>query len=281
MPEPYSIKLPVFEGPMDLLLHLIKENKLDIYDIPISLITGQYLEYIELMKELNLEIAGEFLVMAATLIQIKSRMLLPPDEAAPEEEPVDPRLELVSRLIEYQAMKQASLALKEMGEAWAGVLSRAFEEEGEVGEEGEEELSLFDISLFDLIGAFRKILDKAPPELVSISKESLTVKDRIARILEVLEAKETVTFEELFDGESSRSVLIVTFVALLELLKLGLARAYQEKGFGEIWVLKPQLEEKQDGQAEVSQANIPVVEIQNEPEEFSPDTLEDSESPNP
>ena len=104
----YKIKLPEFEGPMDLLLHLIRENKVDIYDIPISLITGQYLQYIEIMKELDLEIAGEFLVMAATLIQIKSRMLLPPEEEAVAEEMEDPRLELVQRLLEYQAYKDAA-----------------------------------------------------------------------------------------------------------------------------------------------------------------------------
>jgi len=272
MTDPYSIKLPAFEGPLDLLLHLIKENKVDIYDIPISLITRQYLEYIELMKELNLEVAGEFIVMAATLIQIKSRMLLPPDEAAPDEEPVDPRLELVARLIEYQAFKGASLALKEMGEAWAEVLSRAPEDEGEGT--GEEELSLFDISLFDLIGAFRKILEKAPPELVSISKETLTVKDRISRILDVLEGKETVKFEELFEEGGSRSVLIVTFVALLELLKLGLARAYQEKGFGEIWVLKAPVEEKAGPDGPVEAEKIPI-EVETAPESVPPvDSIE-------
>jgi chromatin segregation and condensation protein Rec8/ScpA/Scc1 (kleisin family) len=108
MEQLYKIKLPEFEGPMDLLLHLIRENKVDIYDIPISLITGQYLEYIEIMKELDLEIAGEFLVMAATLIQIKSRMLLPPDEEALPEEMEDPRFELVQRLLEYQAFKDAA-----------------------------------------------------------------------------------------------------------------------------------------------------------------------------
>lgn len=238
MAEPYSIKIPVFEGPLDLLLHLIRENKIDIYDIPIALITRQYLEYIEMMKELNLEVAGEFLVMAATLIQIKSRMLLPPDEAAPEEEFEDPRLELVQRLLEYKAFKEASLALKEIGDEWAGAFYRL--PEGEPGVEEEKELSLFDLSLFDLLAAFRKILDKAPPELVSITRETLTVKDRISKILQRLEEKETARFEELFEEGSSRAVLIVTFVALLEILKLGLAKVYQEKDFGDIWVIRNQ-----------------------------------------
>lgn len=276
MTDPYSIKLPVFEGPLDLLLHLIRENKVDIYDIPISLITSRYLEYIELMKELNLDVAGEFLVMAATLIQIKSRMLLPPDEAPAEEEPMDPRLELVSRLIEYQAFKEASLALREIGDQQAEVFSRETErDEAEAG--AEEELSLFDLSLFDLIAAFRKILEKAPPELVSISRETLTVKDRIAKILEVLEGKETVKFEELFDSGASRSVLIITLVALLELLKLGLARAYQENGFGDIWVLKAQVEEKPAEEADESVQAESFGEGEPSPESPAPaDTLENT-----
>ncbi|MCL5022639.1 MAG: segregation/condensation protein A [Nitrospirae bacterium] len=238
MEEVYSIKLPVFEGPLDLLLHLIKENKVDIYDIPIALITHQYLEYIEMMKELNLDVAGEFLLMAATLIHIKSRMLLPVEEVSGEE-PQDPRFELVQRLIEYQAFKEASLALKEKEEEWSSVFSR---EAGDTEEESENsgELDLFDLSLFDLLGAFRKLLEKAPPEIVNITKETLTVKDRIAFIMERLENQETVRFEALFEGAMTKAYLIVTFVALLEILRLGLARAYQEGDFGTIWVINSQ-----------------------------------------
>ena len=239
MSEQYSIKIPVFEGPMDLLLHLIKKNEVDIYDIPISLITHQYLEYIGLMKELNLEIAGEFLVMAATLIQIKSKMLLPVEEQEPEAPAEDPRFELVQRLLEYQAFKGASLDLREMGQKWSDVLYRA-----ETGEEGQEEeddsIPLFDLSMFDLISAFKKILEKAPPEFQLISKETLTVNDRISRIIARLEEKETVRFEEFFELEEavSKAHLIITFVAILEILKLGLARVYQEEKFGPIWVIR-------------------------------------------
>src|SRR5512146_1553806 len=125
MEDLYKIKLPVFEGPLDLLLHLIRENKIDIYDIPISFITGRYLEYIALMKELNLEIAGEFLVMAATLVHIKSRMLLPVDEHAGDEEREDPRLELVQRLLDYQTFKEASCILREKEEEAQNFLFRA------------------------------------------------------------------------------------------------------------------------------------------------------------
>jgi segregation and condensation protein A len=240
MSENYSVKLPVFEGPMDLLLHLIKENQIDIYDIPIAVITRQYLEYLEIMKDLDLEVAGEFLVMAATLIQIKSRMLLPVGEAAPEEEAEDPRLELVHRLLEYQAYKEASMALREMGLQSASVYYREGEAPGSEAADDTGELSLFDISMFDLFEAFRKLLENAPPDVVNVTKETLTVKDSISRILQILEQKETVRFEELFAEEGcSRARMLVTFIALLEMLKLGLARVYQELDFGAIWVLRP------------------------------------------
>ena len=236
MEDIINIKIPVFEGPFDLLLHLIRENKLDIYDIPISVITSQYLEYIEIMKELNLEIAGDFLVMAATLIQIKSRMLLPPDEEAAAEEQEDPRLDLVQRLLDYQRYKEAASDLRTKEEEWM----RVFHKEP-LAEEGEEEgeLYLFDLSLFDLLDAFKKILDKAPPDIVSITRETLTVKDKMSMVMEILEGKGAVRFEDLFRDGISRVQLIITFVSLLELIRLGLARVYQEKEFGNIWVINP------------------------------------------
>ncbi|MBI4691611.1 MAG: segregation/condensation protein A [Nitrospirae bacterium] len=244
MDDIYNIKIPVFEGPMDLLLHLIKENKLDIYDIPIALITHQYLQYIEMMKELNLEIAGEFLVIAATLIHIKSKMLLPVDEEVAGEDQEDPRLELVQRLLEYQAYKDVALTFREKEEEWLNVFHRepAIEETTEIGE---PELYLFDISLFDLIGAFKKMLDKAPPEVAEITRAVLTVKDKISLIMEMLENQETIRFEDLFREDRSRSQIVVTFVALLELIRLGLVRAYQEKDFGNIWLINPQKKEIQ------------------------------------
>lgn len=238
MEDLYEIKLPVFEGPLDLLLHLIKENKIDIYDIPISFITGRYLEYIGLMKELNLEIAGEFLVMAATLIHIKSRMLLPVDEDAGEEEREDPRLELVQRLLDYQAFKEAAFILKEKEEEAMKIFSRA-PHETEGAEEESPEQYLFDVNIFDLLGAFKKVLDAVPAEVRTITKETLTVKDRMLTITEMLESSETIRFEEIFRGTETRIQVIVTFLAILELLRLGLARAYQEKEFGNIWIINP------------------------------------------
>ena len=240
-----NISIPVFEGPFDLLLHLIRDNKVDIYDIPIARITGQYLEYIEIMKELNLEVAGEFLVMAATLIHIKSRMLLPPDEETPSEEQEDPRQELVQRLLEYQKYKDAAQDFKTREEDWAKMFHR---EPVSLSEEEDGELSLFDLGLFDLLEAFKKILDKAPPEVAWITKETLTVKDRMFSIMEVLEGQETVRFEELFKDGITRGQLLVTFVALLELIRLGLARAYQEREFGSIWVINPAKESAVAGQ---------------------------------
>ena len=234
MEDIIKIKIPVFEGPFDLLLHLIREHKIDIYDIPISLITSQYLEYIEIMKELNLEIAGDFLVMAATLIQIKSRMLLPPDEEAPSEDQEDPRRELVQRLVEYQRYKEAALDFRTKEDEWLKVFHRE-----PLSDEDEGELYLFDLSLFDLLDAFRKILDKAPSEMVSITKEILTVKNRMSMIMEIIEEHEAVRFEDLFKEGITKIYLIVTFLALLELIRLGLARAYQEREFGNIWVINP------------------------------------------
>lgn len=243
--DSYSIKIPAFEGPLDLLLHLIKENKVDIYDIPIAVITGQYLQYLEMMEELNLDVAGDFLVMAATLIHIKSRMLLPVDEEAPGEEE-DPRLELIQRLLEYQTFKDASLGLREKEEEWMNIFHRepVKDEEAEA-ESAEPELYLFDVNLFDLLGAFKKILDTAPPEAVRITREALTVKDKISHIMEMLEHNDTVRFEDLFKEDGSRIQIVVTFVALLELMRLGLIRAYQENDFGNIWVINPQKKETQ------------------------------------
>jgi len=232
----YSIRLPLFEGPLDLLLHLIKHNKIDIYDIPISQITGQYLEYIEIMKELNLEIASEFLVMAATLIYIKSRMLLPPDEAIEAEDQEDPRAGLVQKLLEYQAFKEVSASLKDRESIWTNIFSREPLTIDDLP--ADTDPYLFEVNIFDLMGALQKILKKAPPEALSISRETLTVKDKIAFILEKIGGEHTTRFEALFSEDNSRVELIVTFLALLEILRLGLARSYQDSEFGTVWIMK-------------------------------------------
>ena len=237
-PGPLSavhFKLPVFEGPLDLLLHLIKSNKIDIYDIPILDITRQYMDYIELMKELNLEIAGDFLVMAATLIHVKSRMLLPPaEEEADEIE--DPRSELVKRLLEYEAYKETSSQLRKREDIWKNVFHRELPNPDSY--EFEPEPVLFEASVFDLISAFQKLLEKAPEEVREITREKLTVSERINYIADRLDKEDGIKFEDLFEEGYTRVTLLVTFLAMLEIVRLGLVKIYQEKAFESIWLLK-------------------------------------------
>jgi segregation and condensation protein A len=236
--SPLHFKLPVFEGPLDLLLHLIREHKIDIYDIPIIEITRQYLGYIEMLKELDLEIAGDFLVMAATLIHIKSRVLLPPGEDEKEEPVEDPRAELVQRLLEYQAYKDSSIHLRKREELWKNIFGRSIPDINDI--EFEQEPMLIEANVFDLISAFQKLLEKAPPEVIEITRETLTVADKINFIVERLENEDGVRFEDLFEQGYTRVTLIVTFLALLEIIRLGLAKIYQEQAFGLIWILNPQ-----------------------------------------
>lgn len=230
----YEVKLEVFEGPLDLLLHLIKKNEINIYDIPVALIAQQYLEYIDLMKTLNLEIAGEFLVMAATLVQIKSKMLLPPDETVEEEEVEDPRAELVRRLLEYQRYKDAAEELEKRETLWRDVFSRTERPQFEEEEETAEPL-LLDVNLFDLIDVFRKVLEKAPKEeSLELKQDNISIKDKMATIMERLEGIESLTFDSLFNEEKSRISMIATFLALLELIRLRLIRVQQLEEFGVI-----------------------------------------------
>lgn len=239
-PGPLSavhFKLPVFEGPLDLLLHLIKSSKIDIYDIPILDITRQYLDYIELMKELNLEIAGDFLVMAATLIHVKSRMLLPPAEEESDEFAEDPRSELVKRLLEYEAYKETSSQLRKREDIWKNVFHRRGLPDIE-SFEFEPEPVLFEANVFDLISAFQKLLEKAPEEVREITREKLTVAERINFIVERLDKEDGIKFEDLFAGGYTRVTVLVTFLAMLEIVRLGLVKIYQEKAFGSIWLLK-------------------------------------------
>jgi segregation and condensation protein A len=216
-----------------LLLHLIKKNEINIYDIPISLIAQQYLEYIGLMTSLNLTVAGDFLVMAATLVHIKSRMLLPADQTeGDEEDGPDPREELVLRLLEYKRYKDASTRLDERERLWREVFYR--EQAAPVSPRADESL-LDDVTLFDLVDALQSIIARTPrKDLIEILPENLTVKDRMSAILECLEDKESVTFPSLFDNPRSRLVIIVTFLALLELIRIKLVRVFQGDAFGPI-----------------------------------------------
>jgi segregation and condensation protein A len=230
----YNVKLEMFEGPLDLLLYLIKKNELDIYDIPIAIITKQYLEYIKLMKELSLDIAGDFLVMASTLIQIKSSMLLPSreDETAEQEEE-DPRAELIRRLVEYSRYKEAALLLNERSLLGRELFARTFPSPDlhvtEVVVEAPE------IELFELIEAFRIILAKAPRETFhEVSAQSISIAERINEILSLIQVKELIAFEELFENSLDRDYLVTTFLALLELCKLKVIRVQQLTPHGPI-----------------------------------------------
>lgn len=232
---PYQVRIENFEGPLDLLLHLIKKNEINIYDIPIAMIAQQYLEYLEAMEELNLNVAGDFLVMAATLLQIKSKMLLPVDETADDDEDgPDPREELVRRLLEYKAFKEAARQLDEQEKIWREIFWR---EQAPLVEEVEEELPLENVSLFDLVDALKEVLERNPSSrLIEIVPDNLTVRERMNLILETLEGKDSVSFAALFEGSSHRMVVVVTFLALLELMRLRIARVFQAETFGPILV---------------------------------------------
>ena len=244
--ENYRVQLPVFEGPLDLLLHLIKKSEINIYDIPIALITQHYLEYLDLMKSLNLNIAGEFLVMAATLVHIKSKMLLPPEDQEEETEEEDPRADLVSRLLEYQQFKHASEGLAWREEIWREVFRR---ENGPV-DEPEGEVVLSEVSLFDLMEALQAVLARVPKEkMLEIIPDELSVRQRMSQIMERLEKGDGTIFEALFEGERTRAAVIVTFLALLELIRLQVVVVQQIKLFEAIWISKaPESKEVMSGE---------------------------------
>jgi segregation and condensation protein A len=215
----------VFEGPLDLLLHLIKKNELDIADIPISLITEQYLEYLKLMKVLNLDIAGDYLLMASTLLHIKSKMLLPPPSAEEEEEGEDPRAELVRRLLEYKKYKEAAAELERRPLLDRDVFVGSIPMEAEASE-GEERI---EVSLFELLEAFRQVLERAKSKVFhDVTLERITVEEKMEEILSLLERESrTMAFHLLFPMEAPRRVFIVTFLAILELVKMRRIRLFQ------------------------------------------------------
>jgi len=225
----YAVKLAVFEGPLDLLLHLIRQNEVDITDIPIARIAAQYLDTIELMDELNLDVAAEYLVMAATLALIKSRMLLP-NESNEDEDGIDPRADLVQRLLEYQRFKEA-----------AGTLSRrrllgrdVFSVIGPGPERTPDAEREIEVGIFELVAAFRDVLDNSESAewKHEVETEHVTVRDRMMVVMDLLEANESIEFMRIFDtpgrdGRPSRPVLVATFLAILELARLSALRIYQ------------------------------------------------------
>ena len=234
----YKVKLDIFEGPLDLLLFLIKRDKVDIYDIPIARVTKQYLEYMELMQLLDLEIAGEFLVMAATLMHIKSRMLLPQDETEVEEEEEDPREELVRRLLEYKKYKEASSKLREMYESHKEIFLRKGDGQSEkiISADGTE---YFEASLFDLISTFRKVLKEVPKAAFhKVIRSKFMVSDKIHEIYHMLAKSPKVYFLSLFAEATDKDEMIVTFLAILELIKMREIFVVQKESFGEIEIIR-------------------------------------------
>ncbi|HEX7371375.1 MAG TPA: segregation/condensation protein A [Thermodesulfobacteriota bacterium] len=240
MELPLKVRLETFEGPLDLLLYLIKKNEIDIYDIPISVITQQYLEYLEIMKNLNLDVAGEFLLMAATLLHIKSKMLLPDTaEEEGEKEEEDPRAELVRRLLEYQRFKEAAQQLVKGPLLDREVFVRSFFGDALAEKEAEEDVS-GEVTLFDLLEVMKKVLEGLPAEeFQEISMEHLNIKDKILHIMERLWEAESLAFTELYTASTPRREIVVTFLALLELLRLRMIRVYQGETFGTIRIFSP------------------------------------------
>ena len=234
----YEVRLDAFEGPLDLLLHLIREHEIDIYDIPIASITAQYLEYIAIMESLDLELAGEFLEMAATLIRIKAQMLLPSSDFE-EEEQEDPREQLVRKLVAYKEFKEAARGLSEREEdrrehfphAVDPKAHRAFEEEDLPTEE-----FLRDVTLFDLVDSLREVLARIPAriDVHAVDVERVTVEEQMERLREIVASRDSVTFLEIFERAVTKMAIVTTFIALLELIRLGAVEAAQKRVFGEI-----------------------------------------------
>ena len=240
----YKVQLEVFEGPLDLLLYLIKKEEVDIYNIPIARITSQYMEYLDLIKMLIPEVAGDFVVMGATLMYIKSRMLLPQDQQVIDPEnpadELDPRWELIRQLVEYKKFKDAAAHLqqRELFQANLFLHGPVLPENG--GLPRENSAPPAGVSAFDLLTAFNLLLKRIqePDDLREIFEDRHTVSDKIDFILKIMAAEPQTTFIRLFDGAASRVEMIVTFLALLELIRLKQVRAEQQQAFGEIQIVR-------------------------------------------
>jgi segregation and condensation protein A len=234
MSQEYKVKLEIFEGPLDLLLYLVKKDEVDIYEISLERITQQYLQFIEAFKMLDLEIAGEFLVMASNLLYLKSRSLLPVDQQPPDEEAEedDPRWELIRQLVEYKKFKEAAAALGQREALQSSVFARMAE-----STEPPAERPLGEVSIFDLINAFSNVLKRIASkseDLREIFAENFSVSDKIDLIMKMIGSGVPLKFTELFSGAASRSEIVVTFLALLELVRLKQVRCVQEGPFGDI-----------------------------------------------
>jgi segregation and condensation protein A len=257
--DSYRVKLEIFEGPLDLLLYLIKKDEIDIYDIPIARITEQYLGYLDLMQELDISVAGDFLVMASTLIYIKSKTLLPPEPKVDGEEDLgeDPRAELVERLLEYQKFKSASQMLYSRGEIESACYTR-----GPLETDGNNpEVST---TLFDLLRVFREVLKRAEAQIeMEIARDEMTIAEKLAQIHAMLEEMERINVRELFEISRSKRELIITFLALLELVKEWKIYLTQSEPFGDIFASRradaPQGIEEEPAEESGTESSLSVV----------------------
>jgi segregation and condensation protein A len=235
----WSVHLPQFEGPLDLLLHLCQKHELDVLDIPVGFVTEKYLEYLAVMQLLELDVAAEYLVMAATLAHIKSKMLLPAPPPGQEDDAVtldelDPREALVRRLLEYQKYKDAAAQLAARGLAGRDVFGRgaATEETSQLGLP-----PLADVPLFVLVDAFQRVLDRSKVKLShEVVTDRINLTDRIGELSDVLRERRRVTFDEMFDGPASKFDLVITFLALLEMTRLRMTRLFQPEPLGPLYV---------------------------------------------
>ncbi|MBI3551002.1 MAG: segregation/condensation protein A [Elusimicrobia bacterium] len=230
----YEVHLEMFEGPLDLLLFLIKKDDLDIYNIPISRITSEYLSFLDMMKEMNLDLAGEFLVLAATLMAIKAKTLLPSRGVLESDEGPDPRAELVAKLLEYQKFKQAAAFLEKRADEFKDVYYRGAPH----FDDSEKTLA---ISMFDLMAALREVLDRAEDTAKEVLGEEYPIEEKIQKILGILEKRPYISWEELFADEGRRRGIISCFLALLELVKLQRIFIRQEENFAKITVYRKEV----------------------------------------
>jgi segregation and condensation protein A len=222
----YKVKLEIFEGPMDLLLHLIRKNEVDIFDIPISLITDQYLAYMDMMKALNINLAGDFLVMASTLIHIKSRLLLPDLGRDGESGEEDPRLEITRPLLEYMQLKEVAAELSERSVLDRDVFKRQLTNDYMSQFQGED--IPLDINIFQLMDAFKRVIEQRIPDAsITFTAEEWSVKERMTFIMNKLKTRDTVFFNDLFSEQGTISEMVATFLALLELVHAGLIKIFQ------------------------------------------------------
>lgn len=253
LPEEWRVHLPVFDGPLDLLLHLVKVNKVEITDIPVATVCDQFHEYLALMEELNLDIAGEYIYEAALLIHLKSKLLLPRPQTAPGEPEEDPRQELVDRLLEYRRLKEAAQSLAELDRMRLGIFTRRVPplDLEPANEDGPPEVDLGEVSLFDLLSAFKQVLvryDRDHPPPIQLSLEVFSVRGQLDRLLSVLDAARPYDLLDDLRHRSCRAEAIAAFLAVLELARMNLVRVHQT-GSGEVLLYRT-TREVQSGELE-------------------------------